>query len=139
LLPGAIQLTVATAFPAAALTDVGAPGAVGAGPLGVTALDAADSALFPTPLVACTVNVYAVPFVRPLIVVLIIDVVAVTLPGVDVTVYPVIADPPLLPGAVQVTVAWPLPAVALTDVGAPGAVADDPPAQLVSGVLSVNR
>jgi hypothetical protein len=32
------------------------------------------------------------------------------------------ADPPLLAGAVQLTVAWPLPAVALTAVGAPGVV-----------------
>src|SRR5712692_4473647 len=33
--------------------------------VGVTALDAADSAPLPTLFVACTVNVYAVPFVNP--------------------------------------------------------------------------
>jgi hypothetical protein len=34
----------------------------------------------------------------------------------------VIAEPPLLDGAVHETVAWLLPAVAVTDVGAPGTV-----------------
>jgi hypothetical protein len=32
----------------------------------------------------------------------------------------VMAEPPLLTGGVNVTVAWPLPATALTLVGAPG-------------------
>jgi hypothetical protein len=32
------------------------------------------------------------------------------------------ADPPVLAGAVQLTMAWPLPGVALTAVGAPGTV-----------------
>ena len=41
-------------------------------------------------------------------------------PKFEVTVYPVIAEPPLLTGAVKLTVAWPLPATALTPVGAPG-------------------
>jgi hypothetical protein len=44
--------------------------------------------------------------------------------GEDVIVYPVIADPPLLAGAVNVTVAEPdVVLVAVTDVGAPGTVA----------------
>ena len=34
-----------------------------------------------------------------------------------------IAEPPFDAGAVKVTVAWPLPAVAVTPVGAPGTVA----------------
>jgi hypothetical protein len=42
--------------------------------------------------------------------------------GLDVTVYPVIAVPPLETGAVKVTVAEALPAVATTEVGAPGTV-----------------
>src|SRR5260370_40582659 len=46
--------------------------------------------------------------------------VAVNPPGDEVTLYPVIGDPPLEAGAVQVTVAWALPAVAVTAVGAPG-------------------
>ena len=41
-------------------------------------------------------------------------------PGEDVTVYDVIGEPPLEAGAVNVTVACPLPAVAVPIVGAPG-------------------
>jgi hypothetical protein len=41
-------------------------------------------------------------------------------PGDEVTVYPVIALPPLDPGAFQLTVADALPAVAPEIVGAPG-------------------
>ena len=44
-------------------------------------------------------------------------------PGFDVTVYPVIALPPSDDGAVKLTVACPLPAVAVTPVGELGAVA----------------
>ena len=40
---------------------------------GVTALDAAEAGLVPTALVAFTLNVYAVPFVRPLIVALVAE------------------------------------------------------------------
>jgi len=49
-------------------------------------------------------------------------VVAVCPPGEAVTVYPVMAEPPLLAGAVHDTDAWVLPGVALTPVGAPGTV-----------------
>jgi hypothetical protein len=42
--------------------------------------------------------------------------------GLAVTVYDVIGEPPSEAGAVQVTVACPSPAVALTSVGASGAV-----------------
>ena len=48
---------------------------------------------------------------------------AVKPPGLDVTVYPVIELPPVVPGAVNATLAEALPAVALTPVGAPGTVA----------------
>jgi hypothetical protein len=41
-------------------------------------------------------------------------------PGDDVTVYPVIAVPPLEAGAAKVTVAWALPAEAEAPVGTPG-------------------
>jgi hypothetical protein len=47
---------------------------------------------------------------------------AVLLPGDEVTVYEVIAEPPSDAGGVNVTVACPFPAVAATPVGAPGAV-----------------
>ena len=43
--------------------------------------------------------------------------------GDDVAVYDVMAEPPLLAGAVNVTVACALPAVAVPIVGAPGTVA----------------
>ena len=46
------------------------------------------------------------------------------LPGFEVTVYPVIAEPPLLTGAVNITVAWAFPAVAVPIVGTPGTVDD---------------
>ena len=57
-------------------------------------------------LAAVTANVYAVPLVRPVTVAVVpMIVVAVAPPGDAVTVYPVIAEPPLLAGPVQVTTA----------------------------------
>jgi hypothetical protein len=50
---GAIHATVAVAFPAMAVTPVGASG----GPVGVTPLEGADGTLVPTTFVATTVNV----------------------------------------------------------------------------------
>ena len=47
---------------------------------------------------------------------------AVTLPGDDVTVNPVMGLSPVLAGGVQLTVAFLSPAVAITLVGGPGAV-----------------
>ena len=47
--------------PATAVTVVGAEGS----PAGVTLFDGDDAALVPTPLVAVTVKVYDVPFVKP--------------------------------------------------------------------------
>ena len=44
-------------------------------------------------------------------------------PGDEVTVYPVIAEPPVLAGLVHVIVACEAPAVALRPVGAPGVLA----------------
>jgi hypothetical protein len=61
LLLGAVQLTETCALPLTPATLVGAPGTVA----GVTAADDADSAPLPTAFVACTVKVYAVPFVNP--------------------------------------------------------------------------
>ena len=58
---GAVQDTVASPSPATAVTLVGAPGTVA----GITELLAEDAALVPALLVAVTVKVYAVPFVRP--------------------------------------------------------------------------
>jgi hypothetical protein len=67
-LSGGVQLTVADAFPAVAVTPVGAPGTVGAG---MTVLDGADSGPVPTEFVAVTVKKYTCPFVRPVMVVLV--------------------------------------------------------------------
>ena len=50
---GAVQLTVAEALPAVAVTPVGAPGTVN----GVTLFDGNEAGLLPTALVATTVNV----------------------------------------------------------------------------------
>lgn len=83
VLDGAVHDTDACAFPGVALTPVGAPGTV----VGVTAEDADEADPVPTALVAVTVNVYAVPFVRPVTVAVVAPVVvAVKPPGDDVTV-----------------------------------------------------
>ncbi len=66
-------------------TDVGAPGTVE----GVTADEAVEADELPFVFVATTVNVYAVPFVKPVtvaVVVLPFAVVAVKPPGLLVTV-----------------------------------------------------
>lgn len=108
--------------PAVAVT---APGALG-GPVGVTAFDGADGALVPAEFVAVTVNVYVDPLTRPLTVALVGAGAPDTVTGVcgavpmnGVTVYDVIVAPFEAP-AVQVTTADPVPATALTFVGAPG-------------------
>ena len=84
---------------------VGACGAVA----GVTLLEAALGALAPAELLATTLNVYAVPAVSPLVTVQVVAVAPATVQvppvGLDVTVYPLMAAPPLLAGSVQVTVA----------------------------------
>ena len=53
---GAVNETVAEAFPAVATTALGAPGTAAAAD-GVTLLDAADAGLVPMALVAVTVKV----------------------------------------------------------------------------------
>ena len=58
--------------------------------------------------------------------------VAMMPPGLDVTVYPVIALPQLFVGATKVTLAEVFPAVATTLVGGPGTVA------AAADVLKVN-
>jgi hypothetical protein len=79
---GAVKLTVAPAFPAVAVPIAGAPGTVA----GVTLLEAVDAVPVPTPLVAVTVKVYAVPLVSPLTTIGLPAPLPVKLPGVDVTV-----------------------------------------------------
>lgn len=62
-LTGAVQETVPNPTPATAFTAVGAPG----GPVGVAGFEGVDGAEVPAALVAVTVTVYAVPFVKPVI------------------------------------------------------------------------
>ena len=79
LAEGAVQETVAVAFPAVADTPVGMPGE----PFGITELDAAEATLVPLALVAVTVKVYAVPLVRPVTVQEVAPVVGQVFPPVD--------------------------------------------------------
>ena len=86
MLLGAVQLTSACEDAGRTVTPVGAPGAVAA--VGVTEFDGADTAPEPLELEACTVNVYAVPAVSPVIV-------AVVAGGDPVTVVGVCAVEPI--------------------------------------------
>ena len=120
LLTGGVKLTVAVALPLVAVAPVGAPGTVA----GVTLFDGADAMLDPTAFVAITVKVYAVPLSNPvmLCVVVVLPALLSTPPaGFEVTVYPVMALPPLLTGAVKLTLACAFPAVAVAPVGGRGA------------------
>ena len=58
---GAIHVTVAELLPRTAVTDVGTPGNVA----GITDVDDTESAPVPTAFTAATLNVYDVPFARP--------------------------------------------------------------------------
>jgi hypothetical protein len=101
-------------------TPVDAPGTVE----GTAALDAAEALLVPIGFVAVTLNVYEVPFVRPVTTHLrpLSLVLHLKLPGVDVTVEFVTAIPPF-DVRFQETVDWPLSLlVAATLLGASGAV-----------------
>jgi hypothetical protein len=90
LLTGAVNATVAVVDPVAvAVPIVGAPGTVNV----VTELLAAEAALLPAALVAYTVNVYAVPVVKPETVIVPepdCDTVPVAPPGLATAVYEVI-------------------------------------------------
>jgi len=81
---GAVHVTDAEFGPAVAVTPVGAAGRSA----GTIAFDAADAALVPIAFVAVTVNVYDVPFVRPVTVVAVVppSTVVVAPPGDVVTV-----------------------------------------------------
>jgi hypothetical protein len=89
---------------------------------GVTEFEGLEAFPCPTAFVAVTVKVYAWPFVRPVTTwVSAVDPAFASVPpeGLEVTVYPVMAEPPF-EGAEKVTLAFVLPAVARADVGAPG-------------------
>jgi hypothetical protein len=76
----------------------------------------------PTPalLVAVTEKVYAVPFVRPETTTGLAEAVTESPPGLEVTVYAVMGEPPLAAGGEKVTEAKPSPATAETLRGTPG-------------------
>ena len=83
MLAGAVHVTTDWVLAAPiALTAVGAPGTVA----GTTAADADEAAPVPDAFVAVTVNVYEVPFVRPVTVHEVDTVEHVNEPGVEVTV-----------------------------------------------------
>ena len=63
------------------------------------------------------------PLVRPVTTTGLVAFVPVIPPGLEVAIYPVMASPPVLPGAVKVMLACALPAVAVPMVGADGVVA----------------
>jgi hypothetical protein len=128
VLAGALQLTVAEALPPAGAPMVGVPGVVA----GVTLAEELENEPVPTTLMAATVNVYASPLVSPVTVqvVAVLDVEEghASVVGVEVvtfsavTVYPVIALPPVLAGALQLTVAEAFPLEGVPMVGTPGAL-----------------
>ncbi len=133
VLAGALHDTTTCVLPLTPLTPVGAPGSVA----GVTAADAVEALLVPTLFVAVTVNVYAVPFVRPVIVQESApgDHEHVPPPELAVTVYAVIVDPPLLASALHDTTTCALPLTPLTPVGAPGTATGVTAADAVEAVL----
>ena len=79
---GAVQETSTEASPDTTATSIGAPGTVA----GTTAPDAPEAEPVPALFVAVTVNVYEMPFVRPVTVQLVVAVVQVNEPGDEVTV-----------------------------------------------------
>jgi len=90
---------------------------------GVTAFEGAEAGPTPNAFTAVTVKVYAVPFASPVTVIGEAEPVPLMPPGLEVTTYPMIAEPPLLAGGVKATEACALPALAVPMVGAPGTVA----------------
>ncbi len=94
---------------------------------GVTGLENWESGPVPAAFIAATLNVYAVPFVRPTIVSAVDGVskicgVCGAFPTYGVIMYAVMGDPPSLAGVFHTTVALEFPGDATTLVGAPGTV-----------------
>jgi hypothetical protein len=119
LVAGATKEMTAEALPGA---PVGAAGATGT-PAGVTAAVEAEATEVPPMVVAFTVNVYAVPLVRPVTTSGEEAPVAVAPPGDAVTVYDVTLEPLLLTGGRNETLADWFPRTADGVVGAVGAPA----------------
>jgi hypothetical protein len=125
------------------MTPVGAPGTVGS----VTELEGALATPVPTAFVAAMVNEYVEPAERPVTVQVSAPEVEQVSPLPSVTEYPEMVAPPLLVGAVQLTVAAPVDEVAMAYRGASGVVAgvtadeadegSDVPAELVAATVNV--
>ena len=146
---GAVNEIVTWPSPAATVRPVGAFGTVD----GVAAGEARDSPDVPIPLVAVTLNVYGEPFVSPVISQFRSGATVTQLPDTilfeeyAVTVYPIIAEPLLLMGASQETVARAFAATAVTLIGTDGAAmiaaseeavdGEEVPAMLVAVTLNV--
>jgi hypothetical protein len=125
---GGVKVTVAVSSPTLTLRDVGAPGTVAA----FTAIEAVEVSEIPIALLAVATYLYSVPFVKPVTVQLVAGAFTVHvlfgdsgLPEVSraVTVYEVIAEPPLSSGAVNETTADAFAVVAVSPVGGPGILA----------------
>ena len=119
-------------FPAVIPEIVGALGVVA----GVTLLESLLETLFPTLFVAITVKVYPVPLVKPVTIIGDEVPVPVKLPGFDVTVYPVIADPPFEAGGENATETSVFPLVADPITGASGTVGPDDGVTLLEALLA---
>src|SRR6187551_3785283 len=104
---------------------------------GVAVFDALDAVLVPILFVALTVKVYPTPLVSPATISGEDDPDAVKLPGFEVTTYPVIGEPPVSAGAVNVTVTWPSPGVAVPIVGASGTVTGVPLAEVLAAPVPI--
>ena len=123
LFTGAVHETVVVPFwNDVPVTPVGAPATVA----GVTEPEATEASDEPISLLATTVNVYAVPLVRPVIVQESSTVSHTTTPSPLVITYPVTGDPPVDAGANQVSVIVESPETPMTLVGANGTVASAP-------------
>jgi hypothetical protein len=116
---GASQVTRADASREDAATEVAAPGAAA----GTTTPEGTEAAPEPTSFTAATVNVYVVPFVRPVTVHDVVAVIHVNPPGDEVTEYEVISLAPLDAGAFHATRTEESPKVPTTEVGGAGTLA----------------
>src|SRR5581483_7192049 len=129
VLAGGVKWMLTVPSPGSALAEVGAPGTAVVVTAGVTAALGSEGALSPIQLCAVTVNVYGVPFVRPLMVVYPIlarsagEIVALAPPGEAVTVYEVTGSPLSTKVGFQPTYPVPFAANAATCPGASGTLA----------------
>src|SRR6516165_3268508 len=124
--PGSVAIQVTRSGPANETIALGPVVCTrgGAPSSGITALEGGDGGLSPMAFVAVTVNVYAVPFARPLISKdrWLWSMANAAPPGDAVIVYDVSGLPPSLGGGCHVTTAPWFDGVAWTAVGAVGAV-----------------